>query len=129
VQRIAAITTRRGPYRTLVWNIYVGRVSQPATGAVADEQRIAGALPKAEVCLSALSELMDENPWFAGPAISLADLHAAPMVALFRLAPEGACLLGREDRLVRWWDRVSTRPSFLRTQVPLRHASHAVGTV
>jgi glutathione S-transferase len=116
-------------YRTLVWDIYVERVSRPAMGVAADEQRIAGALPKAEVCLSALSELMDDAPWLAGPAISLADLHAAPMVALFRLAPEGARLLGREDRLREWWDRVSTRPSFLRTQVPPRHASHSVRTV
>jgi glutathione S-transferase len=76
-------------YRTLVWDIYVERVSRPASGAAGDEQRIANALPKAEVCLSALSELMGEAPWLAGPALSLADLHAAPMIALFRLAPEG----------------------------------------
>jgi glutathione S-transferase len=110
-------------YRTLVWDIYVERVSRPATGLAADEQRIAGALPKAEVCLSALSKLMDEAPWLAGPAISLADLHAAPLFAIFRLAPEGLRLLGREDRLVRWWKHVSARPSFLRTQVPPRHAT------
>jgi glutathione S-transferase len=115
-------------YRTLVWDIYVERVSRPTSGSAADEQKIACALPMAEVCVSALSELMDENPWLAGPAIGLADLHAAPMFALFRLAPEGAGVLCRQDRLVTWWDRVSTRPSFLRTQVPPRHASHSVGT-
>jgi glutathione S-transferase len=85
-------------YRTLVWDIYVERVSRPASGAASDEQRIADALPKAETCLSALSELMDEAPWLAGPAISLADLHAAPMFALFRLTPEGEHLLNREPR-------------------------------
>jgi glutathione S-transferase len=72
---------------------------------------------------------MGESPWLAGPNISLADLHAAPMFTLFRLAPEGSRLLGQHDDLVRWWDRVNTRPSFLRTQVPPRHVSHAVGTV
>jgi glutathione S-transferase len=116
-------------YRTLVWDIYVERVSRPASGGAADEQKITGALAKAEVCVSALSELMGESPWLAGPSISLADLHAAPMFALFRLAPEGSRLLGQHDDLIRWWDRVSTRSSFLRTQVPPRHASHAVGTV
>ena len=105
-------------YRTLVWDIFVERVSRPKSGVASDEQRIASALPKAEVCLSALSALMDEAPWLAGPAVSLADLHAAPMVALFQLAPEGAGLLAREDRLVGWWSRVSVRPSFLRTKVP-----------
>jgi len=114
-------------YRTLVWDIYVEGVSRPAMGATADEQRIADALPKAEVCLSALSKLMDEALWLAGSAISLADLHAAPIFAVFRLAPEGARLLSRESHLMRWWDRISTRPSFLRTQVPPRH--EAVGMV
>ena len=36
-------------YRTLVWDIYVERVSRPAMGIAADEQKIANALPKA-VC-------------------------------------------------------------------------------
>src|SRR5215472_13954473 len=53
-------------YRTLVWDIYVERVSKPARGGASDEQRIANALPKAEVCLSALSGLMGEAPWLAG---------------------------------------------------------------
>jgi hypothetical protein len=30
-------------YRTLVWDIYVERVSRPASGEVADEERIAAA--------------------------------------------------------------------------------------
>lgn len=109
-------------YRTLIWDIYVERVSRPAGGMVADEEKIAAALPKAEVCLAALAELIGEAPWFAGEAISLADLHAAPMVALFRLASEGARLLGRHDRLAKWWERMSRRPSFVRTQVPARVA-------
>jgi glutathione S-transferase len=116
-------------YRTLVWDIYVERVSRPASGVAADEQKIAGALPKAKVCLSALCELMHEAPWLAGTAISLADLHAAPIVSVFRLAPEGANLLGRENRLRDWWERLSARPSFLRTQVSRRHESRAVGAV
>jgi glutathione S-transferase len=115
-------------YRTLVWDIYVERVARPARGAASDEQNIANALPKAEVCLSALSELMGEAPWLAGLALSLADLHAAPMIALFRLAPEGFRLLSAHDQLVKWWDRVSSRPSFLRTQTPPRHVAHAAET-
>jgi glutathione S-transferase len=83
-------------------------------------------VPKAEVCLSALAELMDEAPWLAGPTISLADLHAAPMFAAFRLAPEGERLLSRHYRLVGWWDRISTRPSFLGTRVPPRHATQSL---
>jgi glutathione S-transferase len=116
-------------YRTLVWDIYVERVSRPTSGAAADEQKIAGALPKAEICLSAVAELTGEAPWLAGTAITLADLHAAPIVSVFQLAPEGDSLLGRENRLREWWARVSTRPSFVRTQVPPRHESHSAGAV
>jgi len=116
-------------YRTLVWEIYVERVARPASGAASDEQKIAGALPKAEICLSALAELMGDAPWLTGTAITLADLHAAPIVAVFRLAPEGAILLDHETRLREWWERISTRPSFLRTQAPPRHESLQAGAV
>jgi glutathione S-transferase len=116
-------------YRTLVWDIYVERVARQASGTASDEQHIAQALPKAEVCLSALSELIDEAPWLAGPALSLADLHAAPMIAFFRLAPEGSRLFAAHDRLMKWRDRMSSRPSFLRTQTPPRHVFHAAGAV
>jgi glutathione S-transferase len=110
-------------YRTLVWDIYVERVARPASGVASDEKKVAAALPNAEICLSALDELMAEAPWLAGPTISLADLHAAPMFAAFLRTPEGQHLLSRHDRLTGWWSRMSTRPSFVRTQVPPRHAS------
>jgi glutathione S-transferase len=64
-------------YRTLVWDVYVERVARPETGSASDEQKIAAALPKATVCLSALAELMENGPWLTGLAIGLADLHAA----------------------------------------------------
>jgi glutathione S-transferase len=114
-------------YRTLVWDIYVERVARPASGAAPDERKIAGALPKAESCLSALAELMGEASWLAGAAITLADLHAAPIASVFRLAPEGASLLDQATRLREWWERVSARPSFQRTHVPPRHESYSAG--
>jgi glutathione S-transferase len=116
-------------YQTLVWDIYVERAARPASGTAADEQKIAGALPKAEICLTALADLMEDAPWLAGAAITLADLHAAPIVAVFRLAPEAANLLDHKTALLEWWERIGRRPSFLRTQVPARHDAHRVGTV
>ena len=103
------------------------RVSRPASGAAPDDQRIAASLPWAEICLAAISGLINEAAWLAGKFISLADLHAAPMFAVFRLAPEGQRLLDAEARLRAWWDRISARPSFVRTRVPRRYESHAVG--
>jgi glutathione S-transferase len=84
---------------------------------------------KPEICLSALAALMGEAPWLAGAEITLADLHAAPIVSVFRVAPEGANLLGQETRLRGWWERASARPSFLRTKVPPRHEPHSAEAV
>lgn len=103
-------------YRTLVWDIFVERVLRPAKSEGSDEVRIAAALPRAVLCLSALSNLMGESPWLAGPQISLADLHAAPIFALFRRSPESERLLASEVRLERWWTRINSRPSFMRTE-------------
>jgi glutathione S-transferase len=105
-------------YRTLVWDIYVERVSLPRRGRASDEARIAASLPKAETCLAALEDIMGEAPFLAGEALSLADLHAAPMIAYFRIAPEGSDLLARHARLAQWWDRVSGRPSMAATSPP-----------
>jgi len=61
-------------YRTLVWDIYVERIVRPTTGSTTDEARVTAAMPKAEICLFTLAELMGESSWLAGPVISLADL-------------------------------------------------------
>ncbi len=106
-------------YRCLVWDIFVERVRAPAQGRLPDEARIAAALPLAETCLKALEEIMGEGRFLAGDAIGLADLHAAPMIAYFALAPEGSALLGRHRRFSAWWERMKSRPSHAATRSPL----------
>lgn len=106
-------------YRTLVWDIFVERIRAPSLGRMPDEGRIVAALPRAETCLRALAELMDEGPWLAGATLTLADLHAAPMVAYFRMAPEGHELLSLHPRLLSWWDMMAVRDSLARTRSPL----------
>ncbi|MBX6324148.1 MAG: glutathione S-transferase family protein, partial [Rhodospirillaceae bacterium] len=96
-------------YRALVWDVFVERVRAPARRAP-DEAGIAAALPRAALCLRALAGIMGEGPWLAGPALTLADLHAAPMLAYFRMAPEGEALMARHDGLDRWWPAVGGRP-------------------
>ena len=44
--------------------------------------------------------------YLAGDALTLADLHAAPMFAYFYLAAEGAVLLERAPKIRGWWTRV-----------------------
>jgi glutathione S-transferase len=98
-------------YRCWLWDIYVERISIPKRGGAVDEAKIAAALPRAEKAASALADVLGDRPFFAGAALSLADLHAAPMVGYFEKAPEGAALLARMPTLGAWWRRVRQRPS------------------
>lgn len=103
-------------YRTLVWDVFVERIRSGERGQAPDEKRIAAALPAARTCLRALEDLIGDAPWFGGTTLSLADTHAAPMIDLFRKAPEGADLLAAHERLTRWWQRMAARPSMLATE-------------
>ena len=100
-----------------MWDIFVERVRAPQNGRAPDEARIAAALPKAATCLAALERLTD-GAWLAGPDFTLADLHAAPMLAYFRMAPEGLALMARHARLERWWQAIAARPSMIATRSP-----------
>ncbi len=102
-------------YRTLVWDIYVERVSGPKCGRAADEERVRAAIPRAALCLSALDDIMGDGPFLAGPALTLADLHAAPMFAYFAGAAEGRTLLADRSRLLVWLESMETRPSMAAT--------------
>ncbi|PWK72857.1 glutathione S-transferase family protein [Aminobacter sp. AP02] len=102
-------------YPILVWGIYVERVSKPSKDGVANEAAISAALPRAVVCLKALSELMGRGTWLAGAELSLADLHAAPMFHYFLLTQEGRDMMQRHVNLASWWVRMAARPSMLGT--------------
>jgi glutathione S-transferase len=106
-------------YRTLVWDIFVERVRAPSNGRAGDEAKIAEALPKARTCLQALAAIMGGGPWLAGPALTLADLHALPMITYFALAPEGRTLLGECPPMSRWLEQMRERPSVAATRSPL----------
>jgi glutathione S-transferase len=99
-------------YVPMVWDVYVQRVEPEE---VADEARIAAGLEKARTFLQALSTLAGDGEWLAGHDVSLADIHAAPIFALFERAPEGAALLASFPAIQRWWERVRARASFAAT--------------
>ncbi|TDH57848.1 glutathione S-transferase family protein [Dankookia rubra] len=104
-------------YRTLVWDIYVERVVAPAQGREPDEARICAALPRAATCLGALEQIMGPGRHLAGAALTLADLHAAPMFACFATTPEAGPLLAAYPKLGRWWESIAGRASMTATAV------------
>jgi glutathione S-transferase len=102
-------------YKRMVWGVFVPRMRAPAGALAPDEARIAEALGASAACLDALDALADGAPHLVGGALSLADLHAYPMLWTLSLAPEGEALLQRHAALQRWLDTMAARPSVRRT--------------
>jgi glutathione S-transferase len=101
-------------YRAMVWDVAVERLE----GNPPDEARITAGLLVAETTLRTLSGLKVPGDWLLGDQITLADLHAAPVVAYFAKVEEGRALLASFPAIADWWARASARPSFVATAKP-----------
>lgn len=106
-------------YRSLVWDVFVERIRVPQKGGTSDEAKITAGLELAEKCLAEVENLMGDGSYFLGNFPGLADLYAAPMIALFRQAPEGNELLLKSVRWIEWWNRINDRPSMNSTRSAL----------
>jgi glutathione S-transferase len=103
-------------YRPMVWGVFVERISRPLSGGVPDEAKIAQSLAAARTCLSALDPITECRPFLLGPSLTLADLHAFPILAYFSLAAEGRQLLAQNPLLEQWLDLMKSRQSVQRTK-------------
>lgn len=99
-------------YRAMVWDVAVERLEKTPP----DEALIAGGLHQAETVLKVLTSLKAKGPWLLGDQLTLADLHAAPIIAYFLKVAEGRDLLARFAEIRGWYERISGRPSFMRTE-------------
>ena len=102
----------QGCGNVIVWNRVVG---PKVIGLVPDEQAIAAAMPRARIVIGELARVLADQPYFAGPQLSLADLLIAPQLDLFAAAPEWSELTAAAPTLVRWLDRMRERRSMQRT--------------
>ena len=84
-------------------------------GLKPDEAAIEAAMPKARTVFGELARLLGEQAFFAGDALSLADLMVAPAVAFFTATPEWAELGLPHANLVAWLKRMEARPSLQAT--------------
>jgi glutathione S-transferase len=96
-------------YPRLVWGIYVAE--KDGSGAASEARE------KAERTLDALAPLV-EGPYLMGEALTLADLHLAPMLAYLRFAPSGRDLLAARPGLDAWLARMQARESYAATPYP-----------
>lgn len=99
-------------YRAMVWDVAVERLEKTQP----DEALIAGGLRQAETVLKVLTSLKAKGPWLLGDQLTLADLHAAPIIAYFLKVAEGRDLLARFAEIEDWFARVTARQSFARTE-------------
>jgi glutathione S-transferase len=99
-------------YRAMVWDVAVERLE----GAPPDEALIARGLGQAETVLKVLRSLKAQGPWLLGEQLTLADLHAAPIIAYFLKVAEGRDLLARFVEIKDWYARIAARPSFALTE-------------
>ncbi|MBZ9858648.1 glutathione S-transferase family protein [Mesorhizobium sp. CA12] len=99
-------------YRAMVWDVAVERLEKTQP----DEQLIASGLSQAETVLKVLTSLKAKGPWLLGEQLTLADLHAAPIVAYFVKVAEGRDLLARFEDVRDWYQRFAAQPSFARTE-------------
>jgi glutathione S-transferase len=99
-------------YRAMVWNVAVERLEKTPP----DEALIAGGLGQAETVLKVLTSLKAMGPWLLGDQLTLADLHAAPIIAYFVKVAEGRDLLARFGEIRDWYQRAAARQSFAKTE-------------
>jgi len=84
-------------------------------GLTPDETVIAAAMPQAHTVFDELSRLLGEHSYFAGEAVSLADLQVAPQMDFLAQTPEWEPLTAKAGNLVAWLDRMNQRPSLQMT--------------
>jgi glutathione S-transferase len=99
-------------YRSTVWDVAVERLEKPSP----DETLIANGLRLAETVLRVLTALKPSGPWLLGDQLTLADLHAASIIAYFLKVADGRDLLARFADIQEWYARMSVRPSFSSTE-------------
>ncbi|MBS0334372.1 MAG: glutathione S-transferase C-terminal domain-containing protein, partial [Proteobacteria bacterium] len=91
-------------------------VIKPLFGMPVDEAAVAAAVEPARVCVTALEEILGAKPYFAGDAVSLADLAAVSHLDFLATTPEGADLLAGSP-LLGWLERMAKRPSVAKTSM------------
>src|SRR6185369_3115648 len=98
------------------------RVVKPMFDMPVDENAIAAALPMAGTCIKALEDILGDKPYFAGDAISLADIAAVAHLDFLPLTSEGAEMLAGSP-LNAWLDRMTSRPSARNTTMAVLRAA------
>jgi len=102
-------------YRALVWDVYVELIAKPREGGATEPERLAAGLRIAEIVARVLDSQLVEHQHLADDRLSLADLHAWPMVDCAMLTEPGRDLVARYERLAGWASAMAARPASRKT--------------
>jgi glutathione S-transferase len=83
-----------------------------------DEAAIEAALPRARLCLSEISRLMEDHRFLTGAHVSLADLMVIPLLYYFGNVPDGHAPMADHPKLQSWVKQMESRQSFQVTKPP-----------
>lgn len=103
-------------YRPMIWGVFAARIVAPEEGIAPNEMLVAESLTRSRTCCRALEEIMGSSRYFAGDEVTLADLHALPILLYFSMTQEGRETLSAHPRLRTWLDATAARPSVQRTK-------------
>jgi len=84
-------------------------------GTTPDVAAIEAVMDKTVQVCAELEQTLGANPYFAGDALSLADLMVAPHIDLLSQTPEWAVLSAGTPNLAAWHGRMAARPSLMAT--------------
>jgi glutathione S-transferase len=88
----------------------------PLVGMQVDDSAVAAAMPAAANTMAELAHLLGDQPFFAGDALSLADLMLVPHLAFLADFDEGRDLLAGQPTIDAWRVRMEARPSMAATE-------------
>ena len=113
-------------YSPIIWGLFVQQVSFPEQGKESNITIMEDALNKTAVCLAALTDLIGPNTYFASNELTLADLHAFPILHHLSLTTQGSGLMAESIYFRSWTERMrkNTSASHMFTRSPYNPSWH-----
>lgn len=102
-------------YWPMVRQVFSHAVFRPLIGAESDPELISDGLSKSAPVLRLMNDVAEEQLVLSNTGLTLADLHLAPMIGYFDMAPQGQRSLRTYPALSRWWDKMQSHPAYLAT--------------
>ena len=106
-------------YPRTVGDLVIQRLVQPILGGTADESIIEAAVPEVDKSMREFERMLGDQEYLTGNALSLADIHLAPIFAYFADTPESKEILAGKPSLSAWWQRIASRDSMAKTKPQL----------